>query len=626
MTSPSAAHPPAACPVPVTGPALGAVVSDRGVGYCVWAPDHSSLGVQIRRTGGGEARLPLARGANGYFRGRDGAGRAGDRYFYEFADGTRAPDPASRFQPEGVHGPSECIDGRAYAWRQDQPPVPWGNHAIYELHVGAFTPAGTFQAATGRLGHIRDLGATAIELMPVADFPGSRNWGYDGVMPYAPARCYGRPDDLRALVDAAHALGLAVILDVVYNHLGPDGNYLGRFAREYFRPDRPTPWGASFNFDEAGSRPVRDFFVGNAAYWLDEFRCDGLRLDAVNTISDRAQPPILAEIAAAVHARGGFITAEDDRNEPQVVRGPAAGGCGLDAVWADDFHHQVRVALTGERRAYYGSYRGTVPDLARTISQGWFFTGQDFPFWGRPRGAPAPDLPNSAYITCIENHDQIGNRARGERLEHLVTPRQFRAASVLLCLSPHSILLFMGQEWGASSPFLFFTDHAEELGREIFTGRQREHAAGGLPGIQAPPDPQAPETFAASKLVWPEIGDPLHAGILALYREGLRERAAWARGAGERAQWRVRELGGTLVLRCQPKSQPERMLQVAFRAEPPAAPPDDPGLRAPAGRAWRKVLDSNEGTRFGGGDAALSGPLPGEILGPAAVLWEAGPG
>jgi len=299
----------------------GASVAGDGVRYTVWAPDHEALAVRIRRADGGEVTRPMERGKRGYFTVHDAGGRAGDRYGFVFADGAVLPDPASRFQPEGVHALSECVDGRTYPWRCDTWRRPaWEGQPIYELHVGTFTSRGTFRSAIEKLDHVASLGVGAIEIMPVADFPGERNWGYDGVALFAPARCYGRPDDLRALVDAAHERGLAVILDVVYNHLGPDGNYLMRYAKEYFDPERHTPWGQAFNLSHEDSQPVRDYFVSNACYWLDEFRFDGLRLDATHAIEDPSAKHLLADIAAAAHERGAFVIAEDDRNACVVLR------------------------------------------------------------------------------------------------------------------------------------------------------------------------------------------------------------------------------------------------------------------------------------------------------------------
>lgn len=580
----------------------GARVTAEGVEYCVWAPDHRTLSVRVERADGSSETLALEQRDDGYFFGHDERGRAGDRYWFVTADGQARPDPASRFQPDGVHGPSECIDPAAYAWRTPLRRHPWTGGAIYELHVGAFTSEGTFQAAISRLDHLRDLGVVALELMPVADFPGRWNWGYDGVALYAPARVYGRPDDLRALVDAAHERGLAVILDVVYNHLGPDGNCLPHYGAEYFHPTRLTPWGKAFNFDGARSRPVRDFFAGNASYWLDEFRIDGLRLDAVHAIEDQSPRHLTAEIAAAVHARGGFVIAEDERNLASPLRGPEAGR--LDAVWADDFHHQVRVALTGIRDSYFANYSGTPSALAQTLREGWFYAGQPYPSGGgRPRGEPAGDLPPACFIHCLENHDQVGNRAIGERLGQLVSPAALRAASALLCLSPYAPLLFMGQEWAASTPFLYFTDHAGALGREVTEGRRREFADHWT-AAENVPDPQAQETFLASKLRWKELGQRAPAAIFALYRECLRQRNAWlGREVTARGHWEAGTLERAIVLRYRGKTGPDRLVVSALHGPTRLALADDPLTRAPAHGSWKLEFDSDS-ARYGASGSA----------------------
>lgn len=601
----------------------GAHRRDGGIAYCVWAPDHAGMKVRVQRSGGGTAVLTLEAADHGYFTGFDPAGRAGDRYWFELPNERRVPDVASRFQPEGVHGPSECIDPNTYAWRAQWTRPAWRDPVIYELHVGTFTPAGTFRSAIDRLAYLRDLGVDVIELMPVADFPGARNWGYDGVAIYAPARCYGRPDDLRALIDAAHEHGLAVMLDVVYNHLGPDGNYLGAYAKDYSHASRSNPWGGSFNFDGRNSGPVRDFFRNNAAYWLDEFRFDGLRLDAIHAIEDDSPRHFLAELAETVHARGGFVIGEDPRNLCELIEPATQGGVGLDAVWADDFHHEVRVATTGTREAYFGSFSGSGADLAATLAKGWFYRGQPYPFWkGKPRGTDCAQRPTSAFVHCIENHDQVGNRAAGERLAHLVSPATFRAASMLLCLSPYVPMLFMGQEWGATTPFQFFTDHVGELGHQVTEGRKREFADAGLnQGVDDVPDPQLPETFMASKLRWEERDQSGHGGTRALYREALRQRKQWLAGATGRDQWSVRAEGEAIAVEYRGPNQPRRCLIVTLKG-------DDRGsaqrlLSAPAqGRRWGIVLDSEE-TRFEGERPSIETPdaLDDAFTGPRAVLF-----
>lgn len=599
-------------------PELGARVGPRGVAYHAWAPDHPDLRVEITQRGR-RRTLGLERDADGYWHGFDPDGRAGDRYYFVLPDGTRVPDVASRFQPDGVHGASECIDASAFPWREENWRQPrWRGQVIYEMHLGTFTPEGTFRAAIERLPHIRDLGAEAVELMPVADFPGARNWGYDGVALYAPARCYGRPDDFRALVDAAHELGLAVILDVVYNHVGPAGNYLPRYCASYFHATRATPWGSPFDFDGPRSRAVRDFVTGNALYWLDEFRIDGLRLDATHAIPDESRTHVLQEIATAVHQKGGFVIAEDERNNTELLRQPAGGGYGLDAVWSDDFHHQARVAVTGIRESYFAAYGGTPDDVAATLEHGWSYRGQPYPFWqGRPRGAPCDHLPTSAFIFCLENHDQVGNRAKGERLEHLIIPAQFRAASMLLCLAPYAPMIFMGQEWAATSPFLFFTDHAGEHGRQVSAGRLKEFEHRGLnAGISDVPDPQDDATFLASKPPWDEIAEPGHAGVLALYRECLRERRTWLKDeALNRDRWSVHVAGDWIGVRYR-LPEGEHMLLLALHDSPSLGDRWPENLAPPRGHCWHTVLHS-EAPGFGGERPALF--QPGDLTGPAAA-------
>lgn len=585
---------------------LGARVCAEGVEYRVWAPGQREMSVVVERSPGPVA-LRLELDDAGYWRGFDPAGRAGDLYRFRRRDGRLLPDVASRFQPRGVDGPSECIDPSAYPWRCGGWMRPgWAGQTVYEIHLGTFTPEGTYRAAAERLSAVRDLGAEAIELMPLAAFGGARNWGYDGVALYAPSEAYGRPDDLRALVDAAHTCGLAVILDVVYNHVGPAGCYLGEYSPDYFHSDRKTPWGQPFNLDGPGSRPVRDFLVGNAAAWLDDYRFDGLRLDATHAIADDSPHHLLAEIAEAVQARGGFVIAEDERNEAALLRGRAAGGAGFDALWADDFHHEVRVAVTGIRDAYFRAFSGRAAALASLLNRGWTYCGQAYEPWsGRRRGSAPDELSPQAFVVCIENHDQIGNRAAGERLEHLIPPAQYRAAALLLCLSPYPPLLFMGQEWAASTPFRFFTAHGGELGAAVAAGRRREFAGHGSFGsADAVADPEAEATFASSKLDWNERRAPAHRAVLNLYTAALRERRFALRAAGlRRGGWRATDHGELVAVRY---SSPEReflLLTVLAAGAPPAAalPPE---LAPPAGRSWRPILHSEE-DRFGGSLATI---------------------
>ncbi len=512
-------------------PELGACPHGGGADFRVWASERHSVEVTIYRDSHLSAVHPLARDEQGYWSGYVPGPGAGTRYMYRLDGETDRPDPASRYQPEGVHGPSMVVDP-TFEWTdRGWSGVPRERLIVYELHVGTATPAGTFDALIERLADLHDLGVTAIELLPVADFPGNRNWGYDGVDLYAPARAYGGGEGLKRLVNAAHAHGLAVILDVVYNHLGPAGNYLRDFSPQYFTELHQTPWGAALNFDGPGSEAVRAFFIDNALYWAHEYHVDGLRLDATHAIIDDSALHLLVELVQRVHAfldpgRHFVFIAEDERNESRLARAVAAGGYGLDAVWADDFHHSVRVTLTGENEGYYRDYTGGAAEIAMTLQAGWLYQGQPAPQTGRPRGTPVIDLPPDAFVHCIQNHDQVGNRAMGERLNHDVPLAAYRAASALLLLSPYTPMLFMGQEWAASSPFLFFTDHDPELGKLVTKGRREEfkHFTA-FSGAQVP-NPQARETFEQCKLDWEERSMQPHAGVLRLYHDLLELRRA----------------------------------------------------------------------------------------------------
>lgn len=509
----------------------GATLGKEGVEYAVWAPEVSRIVVDILPSGAaasGSRLIPMKKTEGGYHRAIDEAGRAGDAYGFLLEGRTLRPDPASRAQQNGVHGRSLVVDPKAYAWRDaDWERPAFRDLTIYELHIGTFTPEGTFRGAIEKLPALAELGVTALEIMPVADFPGARNWGYDGVLIYAPAQAYGPPDDLRALVDAAHEHGLAVILDVVYNHFGPDGNYLASYSPHYFCQKHHTPWGDGFNFDTERCAPVRRFFIENPLYWMEEFHIDGFRFDATHEIHDDSPAHILAEMTAAIHARGGFAMAEDARNDRRVV---SLDGLGFDAVWADDFHHAARVHQTRERFSYFQDFAGTTAEVVQALQDGWIYQGQFSRVSKKPRGTSCAGLPPECFVHCLSNHDQTGNRALGERLHHLISSSAYRALSMLLCLTPHTPMLFMGQEWAASAPFLFFTDHHDELGRAVTQGRLREFAS--FPEFQSLkiPDPQDEQSFRASKLNWSERTEDEHEKILALYRACLalrREHAAF---------------------------------------------------------------------------------------------------
>ena len=495
---------------------FGAEVRDDGVTrFRLWAPGARSVALWLEDRA--EA-LPIPRDAEGWAVLVTADARPGTRYRFQIDGQLLVPDPASRFQPEGVHGPSEVVDPRAHSWFDaDWPGIPPERLVFYELHVGTFTPAGTFAAATERLDHLAGLGVTAVQLMPVAEFPGRRGWGYDGVLPFAPKALYGRPEDLKSLVDAAHARGLAVFLDVVYNHFGPEGNYLHRYAPPFFNPRHQTPWGAAINFDGAGSEIVRAFVVHNALYWLEEFHLDGLRLDAVHAIHEGSRSHLLEELTQAI-ARGPgserpvHLVLENDGNEAQLLA--RDGAPPSRAQWNDDLHHALHVLLTGERNGYYADYEPPVSALGRALAEGFVYQGEHSPYRGRPRGEPSGGLSPTAFVGFLQNHDQVGNRAFGERITRLAPPEAVRAATAVFCLAPSLPLIFMGQEWAAPEPFLFFSDLGPEVGPSVAEGRRREFSR--FPEFSDPrareriPDPQAEETWKRSMLDWNLAKEPMH--------------------------------------------------------------------------------------------------------------------
>ncbi len=544
-----------------------------GVRFRLYAPAAKTVTVVFAH-GASPARTALHATGGGVFEATVAAARPGTRYAFEI-DGCApaVPDPASRYQPDGVHAPSEIVDPNGFAWPDDGwRGRPWNEIAIYELHVGAFTPAGTYLAAIEKLDDLVDLGVTAIELMPLAQPAGRWNWGYDGTLPYAPAAAYGRPEDLKRLVAAAHARGLAVMLDVVYNHFGPEGNYLGLSAPSFFTDRVQTPWGPAIDFAAPGNAPVRAFFIENALYWLRDFRFDGLRLDAIHEIVDPSAKPVLVELAETVAAeidRPVFLTIEDDRNEGTLL------GAGYTAQWNDDLHHAFHVILTGESDGYYGDFVDRpIELLGRALTSGYAYQGENSAFRdGQARGVPSAPYPLGKFIGFLQNHDQIGNRVRGERITQLASREAVRAAVAILLLAPSPPLLFMGQEWGASTPFLFFCDFEPGLARAVRVGRRREFAAFARAApVRTIPDPTAPESFEHSKLRWDERGDPAHRAWLDEHRQLLgprmREivpRIAGVRGAdagfaciGERglcARWRLDD-GTTLALAANLGSRP----------------------------------------------------------------------
>ena len=617
---------------------FGANLTGEGTEFRVWAPGHERVEVVVYGPDA-EAVHPLEQEGGGWFACVvDGVG-AGARYRYRLDGGDAFPDPASRAQPDGVHEPSEVVDPSAFGWTDGEwRGVPVDDLVIYELHVGTFTREGTFDAAIARLDELVDLGVTAIEPMPVASFPGSRNWGYDGVDLFAPDASYGGPEGLRRLVDAAHARGLAVILDVVYNHLGPEGNYLHAFTSgRYFTDRHKTPWGDAVNVDGPDSAAVREFIIQNALHWAHEYHVDGLRLDATHAILDDSPVHVLAEMETRVReslppGRSFVFIAEDERNERRVVLPQTDGGWGLQGVWADDFHHQVRRLIAGDHEAYFADYGGTVHELAETLRKGWFYEGQPSCNHGCPRGTPAEGIPPTAFVHCIQNHDQVGNRAMGDRLHHAVDLAPVRAAAALLLLSPYTPLLWMGQEWAASAPFQYFTDHPEELGRLVTEGRRQEFgrfSAFADPEVRERiPDPQARETFERSKLDWDERGRMPHSGMLALYRALLHLRRTHpALRRRDRDAFSVAAIGdGAIALRRAGEGGCALLLVASFSGDFSISIDDDAATRAPDG-GWEVHLATEEG-RFGGeteGELVTLSP-DGELSmrGPGAVVLVSG--
>ncbi len=489
-----------------------------GTSPAVWAPNATA--VELATDG---RRDPMTRDDAGWWRAQSVLPPGTDYGFVVDGDGP-FPDPRSPWQPWGVHGLSRTVDHTAFPWTDHGWRAPALRDAvIYELHIGTFTPDGTFDAAIERLSDLVDLGVTHLELMPVAEFSGDRGWGYDGVELYAPHRAYGGPDGLKRLVDAAHGHGLAMLLDVVYNHLGPEGNYLGRYG-PYFSSKYATPWGAAVNFDDAGSHEVRRFVVDNARMWLRDYHFDGLRLDAVQAILDMSAIHIAEDIAAAAReleteiGRPLAITAESDLNDPRLVRPPAEGGYGLDAAWADDIHHALHVALTGEVSGYYADF-ARPDDLPRALHDPYLYAGDFSAARGRTHGRPVGDVPGDRFVACLQNHDQIGNRALGDRIGHLVSPGRARIGAALLLTSPYVPLLFAGEEWSASAPFRYFTGHeSPDLAAAVRDGRREEFSAFGW-DPDSVPDPQDPRTFEVSKLDWDERAVEPHASMLAWYRD-----------------------------------------------------------------------------------------------------------
>jgi maltooligosyltrehalose trehalohydrolase len=585
---------------------IGAEVVPEGVHFRVWAPRRKKVEVVFDKNG-----LELEREENGYFSGLAEGLEVGALYRYRLDGGDAFPDPASRFQPEGPHGPSQVVDPSTFRWTDGG----WrgigrDGQVVYEMHVGTFTREGTWAAAEKELPELAETGITVIELMPVAEFPGRFGWGYDGVDLFAPYHVYGRPDDFRRFVDRAHALEVGVILDVVYNHLGPDGNYLKQFSESYFTDRYKNDWGEAINFDGEDAGPVREFFIANAGYWIDEYHLDGLRLDATQDVNDASEDHILAAVGRRVREAAGkrsaYLVAENEPQQTKMVLPPEKGGHGLDALWNDDFHHSTQVALTGRHEAYYTDYRGTPQEMISLVKYGYLYQGQRYSWQEKRRGTSALGLPASVFVNYLQNHDQVANSARGERCHKLASPGRFRAITALLLLGPGTPMLFQGQEFCASSPFLYFADHEPELAKAVRKGRLEFLSQ--FPSIAQPevqegvPDPESPESFELCKLDLSErqknaAGYALHRDLLRLRREDLVFRMQGKGGLDGAV------LGPeAFAIRFFGENVGDRLLLINLGRDLDLTPVPEPLLAPLTGQRW-EVLWSSEDPRYGGSGA-----------------------
>lgn len=585
-------------------------MASEGFRFVVWAPTEKTMSVHVvpGATGEKEIVAPMRKSGEGYFEAEIREAAAGRKYFFRFEDGRERPDPASRFQPEGVHGPSELMDPTNFKWSDGE----WKGVALeksvfYELHVGTYTPAGTFEALIPFLPELHDLGITTVELMPVAQCPGARNWGYDGVQPFAAQNNYGGPTGLQKFVDAAHGHGLAVALDVVYNHLGPEGNYFGEYG-PYFTEKYKTPWGSAINYDDVDSDQVREFFIQNALYWLEYFHIDALRLDAVHGIFDFGARHFLAELqdrVAVLEKRLGrkvYLIAESDLNDSRLLRSAAAGGYGLSSQWADDFHHALHSLLTGERDGYYSDF-GDVRHLATAMRDGWFYSGQHSNFRRRKHGNSPAGLARSSFLVCIQNHDQIGNRARGERLTELVDFEAQKLAAGVTVLAPMVPLLFMGEEYGEKQPFQYFVSHGDPpLIEAVRKGRQAEFAAFSWNGEV--PDPQDEATFLRSKLKHELKKSEPHPTLLQLYKKLLQIRRNFGLVEGGESPL-VQEYRSAILMVLH--NARHKTLAVVYEFGKSERTIE--GLQLPVGR-WRLLVNSADQEWRG---ASSSSAIPSEI-------------
>jgi maltooligosyltrehalose trehalohydrolase len=607
---------------------IGAEVqAEGGTHFRVWAPVAKSVAVVFENS---PDTVTLRTEGNGYFAGVAREASAGWRYKFQLDGGEAYPDPASRFQPSGPHGYSEIIDPGAFRWTdQAWRGIRIKGQVIYEMHLGTFTEGGTWASAAEKLHYLKDTGVTVLEIMPVADFPGRFGWGYDGVQPYAPAALYGRPEDMRLFVDGAHAIGLAVILDVVYNHLGPDGNYLTEFSPFYESKKHRTDWGQGINFDGENSAPVREFFRENAVYWIREYHLDGLRIDATQDIHDQSEPHILLEIGQATREAAGdrsvILIGENEPQETKLLRPVKDGGYGFDALWNDDYHHSANVALTGKAEAYYTDYRGTAQEFVSAAKYGYLYQGQWYRWQKKRRGTSTLGLPKTAMVNFIQNHDQVANSAKGQRVHELSSPGAYKAITALTLLIPGTPMLFQGQEFASSSKFLFFADHKPELAKKVREGRAEflgQWRSLVLPEMKKCfDDPASPDTFQRSKLDHSELKK--HAEIYALHRDLLRlrrEDPVLSDGGDGGID------GAVLTQQCfvlryfSDGFRDDRLLLVNLGTDLEFNPSPEPLLAPPAFRRWVKLWSSEDPQYGGCGTAALDSEKNWLIPGMAAVV------
>ena len=590
---------------------VGAQVVDRGVHVRVWAPKRRRVEVVLDDPDSGN-RYPLLGEGGGYFSGTIEPMAAGSLYRFRLVGEGLFPDPASRFQPRGPHGPSQVVDPTSYRWSdKGWKGIELRGQVLYELHVGTFTREGTWASATDALSTLQGI-CSVVEVLPVADFAGDFGWGYDGVNLFAPTRLYGSPDDFRRFVDRAHSLGLGVVLDVVYNHLGSDGNYLAQFADNYFSQRHATEWGPAINYDGDQSGPVRELVLANAGYWIDEFHVDGLRLDATQSIFDDSTPSVLTEIGERVRRSAGrrktIVVSENEPQETNLLRAPEEGGNGLDASWNDDFHHSALVALTGHADAYFSDHGGTAQELLSAMKHGYLFQGQRYAWQGKRRGAPAFGIAPERFVTFLENHDQVANSGRGERLYRRAAPGRLRAMRGLLMLGPCTPMLFQGEEFGSSAPFLYFAHNEGELAALVRKGRSEFIAQ--FPGWKteearkALADPSRRSTFEACKLDAGERASdaafaPFFRDLFALRRSDPTVSAQAANGmdgAVLAADAFVLRLFGS-------SSADDRLIVVNLGRDRELVPAPEPLLAPPRGSCW-SLLWSSDDLRYGGDGAA----------------------